>query len=109
MSTVLSRETHADLTDLDNIDNSGEMVAGSMFSEDCVYLGIGCAGSIPFVSERPGAYGRLLLAVYVRWKSGSVISSDWLRPVTRGAWRAVLSDWVDEPNPQPSVQARVGD
>ena len=29
----------------------------------------------------------------------SVISSDWLRPVTRGAWRAVLSDWVDEPNP----------
>ena len=41
----------------------------------------------------------LLLAVYVRWKSGSVISSDWLRPVTRGAWRAVLSDWVEEPNP----------
>ena len=39
------------------------------------------------------AYGRLLLAVYV------LISSDWLRPVTRGAWRAVLSDQVEEPNP----------
>ena len=69
------------------------------FRDDCGYLGVGRAGSIPFVSERPGAYGRLLLAVYVRWKSGLLISSDWLRPVTRGAWRAVLSDQVDELNP----------
>ena len=36
---------------------------------------------------------------YVRWKSGLLISSDWLRPVTRGAWRGVLSGQVDEPNP----------
>ena len=76
---LIPRVTQADLTDLDNIDNSGEMAAGFTFSKDCGYLGIGRAGSIPFVSERPGAYGRLLLAVYVRWKSGSVISSDWLR------------------------------
>ena len=96
---LIPRVAQADLTNLDNIDNSGEMAAGFTFSEDCGYLGIGRAGSIPFVSERPGAYGRLLLAVYVRWKPGSVISSDWLRPVTQGAWRAVLSDWVDEPNP----------
>ena len=41
-------------------------------------------GSVPFVSHRPGAYGRLLLAVYVRWKTGLLVSSDWLRPVTRG-------------------------
>ena len=67
--------------------------------DDCGYLGVGHAGSIPFVSERPGAYGRLLLAVYVRWKSGLLISSDGLRPVTLGAWRAVMSDQVDEPNP----------
>ena len=81
---LIPRVAQADLTDLDNIDNSGEMAVGFTFNEDCGYLGVGRAGSIPFVSERPGAYGRLLLAVYVRWKSGSVISSDWLRPVTRG-------------------------
>ena len=96
---LIPRVAQADLTNLDNIDNSGEMAAGFTFSEDCGYLGISCAGSIPFVSEKPGAYGRLLLAVYVRWKSGCLISSDWLRPVTRGAWRAVLSERVDEPNP----------
>ena len=76
----------------DNIDDSGEMATGFTFNDDCGYLGVGRAGSIPFVSEKPGAYGRLLLAVYVRWKTGLLISSDWLRPVTRGAWRAVLSD-----------------
>ena len=96
---LIPRLAQTDLTNLDNIDNSGEMAAGFTFSEDCGYLGIGRAGSIPFVSEKPGAYGRLLLAVYVRWKSGWLISSDWLRPVTRGAWRAVLSERVDEPNP----------
>ena len=83
----------------DTTDDSEKMSAGFTFRDDCGYLGIGRAGSIPFVSERPGAYGRLLLAVYVRWKSGLLISSDWLRPVTRGAWRAVLPDHVDEPNP----------
>ena len=87
------------LSPSDTIDDSEEMSVGSTFKDDCGYLGIGRAGSIPFVSERPGAYGRLLLAVYVRWRSGSLISSDWLRPVTRGAWRAVLSDHDDEPNP----------
>ena len=45
---------------------------------------VGRPGSVPFVSNRPGAYGRLLLAVYVRWKTGLLVSSDWLRPVTRG-------------------------
>ena len=40
--------------------------------------------SVPFVSDRPGAYGRLLLAVYVRWESGVLVPSDWLR---RGGWR----------------------
>ena len=83
----------------DTMDDSEEMSAGFTFKDDCGYLGIGRAGSIPFVSERPGAYGRLLLAVYVRWRSGSLISSDWLRPVARGAWRVVLSDHDDEPNP----------
>ena len=48
------------------------------------YLGVGRPGSVPFVSHRPGAYGRLLLAVFVRWKTGLLVSSDWLRPVMRG-------------------------
>ena len=91
--------TQTGLTPLDNMDDSGEMATGFTFNDDCGYLGVGRAGSIPFVSEKPGAYGRLLLAVYVRWKTGLLISSDWLRPVTRGAWRAVLSDRVEEPNP----------
>ena len=51
-------------------------------------IGAGWPGSVPFVSHRPGAYGRLLLAVYVRWKTGMLVASDWLRPVTRGGWRA---------------------
>ena len=61
---------------------------------DCGYLGVGHPGSVPFVSNRPGAYGRLLLAVYVRWKTGLLVSSDWLRPVMRGGWRAGLPDPV---------------
>ena len=54
----------------------------------------GRPGSVPFVSQRPGAYGHLLLAVYVRWKTGLLVASDWLRPVMRGGgaggggWRA---------------------
>ena len=40
--------------------------------------------SLPFVSQRPGTYGRMLLAVYVWWKTGLLVTSDWLRPVTRG-------------------------
>ena len=47
-------------------------------------MGVGRPGSVPFVCNRPGAYGRLLLAVYVRWKTGLLVASDWLRPVTRG-------------------------
>ena len=48
------------------------------------YMDMGRPGSVPLVSHRPGAYGRLLLAVYVRWKTGLLVSSDWLRPVTWG-------------------------
>ena len=103
---LIPRLDQTSLTHRDNTDESEKMSAGFTFRDDCGYLGVGRAGSIPFVSERPGAYGRLLLAVYVRWKSGLLISSDWLRPVTRGAWRAVLSDQVDEPNPLQFATAR---
>ena len=88
------------IPDPGSIDSTIES-AGFTFRDDCGYLGVGRPGSIPFVSERPGAYGRLLLAVYVRWMSGLLISSDWLRPVTRGAWRGVPPDQVDEPDPTP--------
>ena len=57
-------------------------------NSDCVYYGVGIAvfsgrigrleGLVPFVSDRPGAYGRLLLTVYVRWWTGLLVSSDWL-------------------------------
>ena len=49
-------------------------------------------GLVPFVSCRPGAYGRLLLTVYERWRTGLLEFADWLRPVTRGGWRAGIPD-----------------
>ena len=30
--------------------------------------------------------------VYVRWRTGLLVSSDWLRPVTRGGWRGGFPD-----------------
>ena len=57
-------------------------------------MGMGRLGSEPFVSDRPGAYGRLLLMVYVRWRSGVLVPSDWLRPVTRGGWRTGFPECV---------------
>ena len=52
----------------------------------------GLPGLVPFVSCRPGAYGRLLLTVYERRRTGLLVSSDWLRPVTRGGWRTGFPD-----------------
>ena len=72
---------------MDNIDVSEEIATGFTFNDDCGYLGVGRAGSIPFVSEKPGAYGRLLLAVYVRWKSGLLISSGYSGRVEGGPVR----------------------
>ena len=82
---LIPRTGSSDSTPRDDADVTGEVGAGFTFDKDCGYLGVGRAGSIPVVSEKPGAYGRLLLAVYVRWKTGLLISSDWLRLVTRGA------------------------
>ena len=47
-------------------------VRGVYISRDCgsAASGRGRPGSVPFVSHRPGAYGRLILAVYVRWRTG---------------------------------------
>ena len=89
----------SDSTSPNDDEISGEVENGFMFNNDCGYLGVGRPGSIPFVSKQPGAYDRLLLAVYVRWKTGLLISSDWLRPVTRGAWRAVLPNRASNPDP----------
>ena len=49
---LIPRLAQTDLTNLDNIDNSGEMTAGFTFSEDCGYLGIGCAGSPLYQKNR---------------------------------------------------------
>ena len=83
-------------------DSSGRMVTHSAGTgarsavELCFVLGR--PGAVPFVSDRPGAYGRLLLAVYVRWKSGVLVPSDWLRSVRRAvgepASRSVCTIWM---------------
>ena len=44
----------------------------------CYLAGAGRPGSVPCVSHRPGDYGHLLLAVYVRWQMGLLVSSDTL-------------------------------
>ena len=55
-------------------------------------------GLVPFVSCRPGAYGRLLLTVYELWRMGLLVSADWLRPVTRAAggpvFRTASTVWL---------------
>ena len=55
-------------------------------------LGVGRPGSVPFVSDRPGAYDRLFLAVYVRWQTGLLVSSKFfpLWTVTRDVWQTAL-------------------
>ena len=81
---LLPRTGKSDSPLLNDAEVSGEIENGFTFNNDCGYLGVGRVGYIPFVSEKSGAYGKLLLAVYVRWKTGLLISSDWLRPVTQG-------------------------
>ena len=99
LHSLLPMPETSDSTSPNDDEVSEEVENEFTFNNDCGYLGVGRPGSIPFVSEKPGAYGRLLLAVYVRWKTGLLISSDWLRPVTRGAWRAVLPDRASDPDP----------
>ena len=60
--------------------------------EPCI--GIGHLGLVSFVSDMPSAYGRLLLTVFMRWKTGMLVSSDWLRPVMRGGWRTGFPEHV---------------
>ena len=57
-------------------------------------LGVSRLGLVPFVSDRPGAYGRLLLVVYMRWRTVLLVLSDWLRPVMRGSWRSSFPEPV---------------
>ena len=40
----------------------------------------------------PGANGRLLLAMYMRWQTGLLTAFDWLQPVTRYIATEVLAD-----------------
>ena len=57
-------------TPRDDVDVSEDERVGFTFNDARGYLGVGRAGSVPFVSEKPGAYGRLLLAVYVSLLTG---------------------------------------
>ena len=58
---------------------SGELVGAEVTSVQ--------PGSVPFVSHRVRAFGRLLLATYERMMTGGLSACHWLAPVTRGAWR----------------------
>ena len=40
------------------------------------FLGVARPGSVPFVSDRPGAYGFFFLAVCMRWRWCLLIGSD---------------------------------
>ena len=55
---LIPRTDLADSTLRDNADVGVDIAAGFTFNDDCGYLSVGRAGSIPFVSEKPGAYGR---------------------------------------------------
>ena len=91
---------------LNDAEVSVEIENGFTFNNDCGYLGVGRPGSVPFVSEKPGAYGRLLLAVYVRWKTGLLISADWLRLGALGG----RSFWTERANrTQCTARARPDD
>ena len=48
-------------------------------------------GSVPFVSDRAGAYGRLLLATHERMMTGGLSACDWLKPVIREGGGGVAS------------------
>ena len=78
--------------------SAGDATAPSTMTDErsCLgpFLGVGRPGSVPFVSDRPGAYSRLLLTVYMRWRTGLLVPSDWLRPVTWGGWRTGFPERV---------------
>ena len=61
---LLPRTGKSDSTSLNDAEVSVEIENGFTFNDDCGYLGVGHPGSVPFVSKKPGVYGRLLLAVY---------------------------------------------
>ena len=54
---LIPRTDLTDLTPRDNADVSVAIATGFTFNNDCAYMGVGRAGSIPFVSEKLGAYG----------------------------------------------------
>ena len=72
------------------VDSSDSEVASNVWPEPDWRKSL--PGLVPFVSCRPGAYGRLLLTVYERWRTGLLVSADWLRPVTQGGWHTGFPD-----------------
>ena len=56
---LLPKPETSDSTSPNDDEFGGEVENGFKFNNDCGYLGVGRPGSIPFVSEKPGAYGRL--------------------------------------------------
>ena len=87
---------HNNHEDIDHSPDAGLASTSSTESDGhlCIEPGWekGRPGLVPFVSCRPNTYGRLLLTVYVRWRTGLLVSSDWLRPVRWGGWRTSFPD-----------------
>ena len=65
----------------------GGATTGVPVPASCVGLPSVRHGSVPFISDRASAYGRLLMATHERMMTGSLVACDWLIPVMRGAWR----------------------
>ena len=55
-------------------------------------LETGRPGSVPFVSDRSGPYGRLLLVVYVRWRTGVLVAAGEPSPRTVCTVRLTSAD-----------------
>ena len=65
----LSLMPRSDVPSSENDDASVHTEESGAQMDHAYCFGVGRPGSVPFVSNRPGAYGRLLLDVYVRWKT----------------------------------------
>ena len=59
---LIPRAGLSDSTLRDNAGVSVDIETGFTFNDDCGYLGVGRAGSIPFVSEKPGCIWQVVVS-----------------------------------------------
>ena len=64
---------------------------GVFHFDDCGYLGVGRPGINTICCYEAGRIRSIVIISIRTMEVGLLIHSDWIRPVTRGAWRAVQS------------------